>query len=131
MAKFVISGHQATLVSAKLDDIKKVQSFDPEILCLKDEEGDPVFAVAIGSGEGNISAYGVEFSPKPDLNGNAIATIKMCFGADTTADEVKKQLAEAFAGTLTKLAEIEDAIPASLTAIDLKVEKAMEKIEVL
>lgn len=133
MAKFVISGHQATLVSsAKLADIKKVQAFDPEVLVIKDEEGEPVFGVAVSHfGEGDIGAFGVEFAAQPDLNGFAIASIKLAFPEDTDADEVKRQLAETFAGALTKLGEIEDAIPASLTAIDLKIEKAMEKIEVL
>lgn len=133
MAKFVISGHQAALVSsAKLADIKKVQAFDPEVLTIKDDEGMPVFAVAVArSGEGDIGAFGVEFAAQPDLNGFAIASIKLGFPEDVEVEDVKRSLAEGFAGALTKLGEIEDAIPASLTAIDLKIEKAMEKIEVL
>ena len=133
MAKFVISGHTATLVSgAKLEDVKKVQAFDPEVLTLRNEDGDPVFGVAIAKcGEGDIGNYGVEFAPKADFNGYAIAAIGLSFPEDATADDVKKELAETFAGVLTKLGEIEDAIPASLTAVDLKIEKAMEKIEIL
>lgn len=133
MAKFVISGHTATLVSsAKLEDIKKAQTFDPEVLSLKDEKDTPVFAVAIArNGEGNIGDFGIEFSPKADLNGNAIASIQLCFCDDTSIEDVKKGLAENFAGALTKLGAIEDALPASLTAIELKIEKAMAKIEVL
>ncbi len=133
MAKFIISGHQAALVSsAKLADIKKVQTFDPEVLTLRNEDGDPVFGVAVAKcGEGDIGTYGVEFAPKADFNGNAVAAIGLSFPEDATADDVKKELAESFAGALTKLGEIEDAIPASLTAIDLKIEKAMEKIEIL
>lgn len=133
MARFVISGHTATLVSSvKLADIKKAQAFDPEVLCLKDENGEPVFGVAVAKyGDGDVGAFGVEFAPQADLNGFAIASIKLVFDEDTAADDVKRGLAENFAGTLTKLGEIEDAIPASLTAIDLKIEKAMAKIEVL
>lgn len=133
MAKLVISGHQATLVSnAKLADIQKVATFDPEILTLKNENDEPVFGIAISHcGEGDIGAFGVEFSPKPDLNGFAIASIKLCFPADVEVEEVKKALAESYAGALAKLGGIEDKIPASLTAIDLKIDRAMEKIEVL
>lgn len=133
MAKFVISGHQATLVSSiKLEDYKKVKTFDPEILTLKDEEGTPVFTVAFAPyGEGDVDQFGVIFAPRADLNGNAIAQIALCWDEGTKAEEVKRGIAENFAGALTKLGEIEDAIPASLTAIDLKIEKAMEKIEIL
>lgn len=133
MAKFIISGHQATLVSSvKLADFEKVHTFDPEILTLKDEEGTPVFAVAFADfGEGDVDQFGVVFASQADLNGNAIAQIRLHWGAGIDAEEVKRGLAENFAGALTKLGEIEDRIPASLTAIDLKIEKAMEKIEIL
>ena len=130
MAKFVVAGHTCILVSGvKMEDIRKVERFAPEILTLKDEDGNPVFKVTTDHcGEGTFSEFGVEFSCTPDMNGYPIATLNVR-GADDV-EELKTIIAEEFGMVVTNLAKVEALIPQALEEINASIAAAKAKIEI-
>lgn len=130
MAKFVLAGHSCNLISGvKMEDYRKVERFAPEVLTLKDEEGNPVFKVTTNhSGEGTFSEFGVEFSSAPDMKGYPIAVLNVR-GADDI-EELKTVIAEEFGMVVTNLAKIEALIPQALEEINANIAAAKAKIEI-
>ena len=133
MAKFVVTGAACTLTSAvKLEDLKKVLRFRPEIGTLKDEEGNPVFVVAVEvdpEGIGNIGEFGIEFAPVANPAGFAFANFLL--PNDVVSDpEMKTLIAEQFGGVIDNLVQIEEKIPVALAEINAKIQALAETITV-
>lgn len=115
MAKGTIMGEAFVITSeVKLEDIKTLEKFNPEALVLKDEEGEPTFAIGTTEGAGNLTIYGATFSGEA-RDGSGKATITM--DISEVEGDVKEQIIDIFGASLTKLKEIEKKIPEAISKV--------------
>lgn len=117
MAKLNVIDNAVVITSTvKTEDWEKTAKFCPEALVLKDEDGNPIFKVGVGTG--NANEYGVSFNGTArDGSGLATLTMGIC-GEAKTAEEVKEYLAEEYGTILVRLKEIEVGIPEVIRKAD-------------
>ena len=133
MAKMTVTGACCTLTSSvKVEDLRKVLRFRPEVGTLKDKEGNPYFLVAIETdpeGIGNIGEFGIEFAPVANPEGFAFANFLL--PNDVVCDpDMKTLIAEQFGGVIDNLVQIEEKVPVALAEINAKIQALAEKITV-
>lgn len=131
MAKVIVAG-DAVVVQSKvtLEDIKTVQKYAPDVLVLKDDDGEPYFKVGIArNGVGKISTYGAEFAGETH-DEHKFATITMvCNGGEP--EEVKEGIADTIGKALMNLSQVETLIPQALGKIADEKEAIFNKIEIV
>ncbi len=131
MANVLVAGHSAIITSSlSVEEIKKVQKYQPDALTLKDEEGEPIFKIGFAAhGTGDVSKFGVEFDAAPGVNGKAVVTMAFCPG-DGNEDEVKTALAEIIGAAMVNLSKIEAAVPGILESVNAKIEAVKATITI-
>lgn len=131
MAKITIVGDAVVVTSAlKLEDIKTIAKYRPNELVLKGgEDGkEPIFAIGITTGTGNISVMGASFGREAnDGSGKAAITMVMS-GAPT--EDVKEWAADKLGSAIINLNALEAKLPAVLEAIAAEKATVMENISV-
>ena len=131
MAKVTIAGDAVVVTSSmKMADLETIAKYRPNELILKGgEDGkEPVFAIGVTSGTGNISEIGASFG-RASHDENKFATITMCTGGDVVGD-IKEWVADLIGGAIIKLNKLEAKLPAVLTEITKDKAAVMENIAV-
>ena len=125
MSKVTIAGDAVVVSSSmKLEDLKTIAKYRPKALTLMGgEDGkEPVFAIGVTNGSGNINAVGASFGRETNDEAK-LASITMMLG-DYTGD-VAEYVADALGAALINLNKLEAQLPAVLDEI------AAEKAAVL
>jgi len=126
--KIIIAGGVYVLKSdAKLEDLKYVQKYSPDTLVLKDEDGDPTFAISVGC-TSSISKYGVCFNTEThDEDKLACITMPLPSGITNAQEYVVDQIGD----ILANLTEIEGLIAGAIEGVKAKRAAVAESIEVV
>lgn len=131
MAKITVIGDAVVVESAlTLEDIKTVAKFRPEELVLmKDgEEKEPLFAIGVTNGAGNINEVGASFGcVSNDGSGLATITIAKTNGQD---EDVKEWVFERINKSIIYLNRLEAKLPAILEAIKAEKNEVMSNITI-
>ena len=87
--KIRVLADRAVVVSAvAYDDMAKIAKYEPEVMTLKDKDGNATFAVMVGT-EDSVSDYGVCFIKEGD---KAIARIDLPVGEEDKAEYVADKI---------------------------------------
>ena len=131
-AKVLILGYAVVIRSdIKLDDIRRVKQFLPDRLNQYEYDDNKQtnvlnFGMDIADeGPGHLGRYGISFSPTPDVNGLAVATIQ----APEGVTDVKAWFVRNHASELVKIFKAEDYAKGALIDIanyDAAVDRAIE-----
>ena len=130
MAKIIITGRAVVITSAmKLADLKTIKKYRPNALTLFEGEGEakePVFAIGVGDGFGNIGKFGAEFG---HANADGFAQITMCCDPKEGAD-IKEYVAENVGVSILQLNKLEEQLPAVIREIEAEKASIMDNIQV-
>ena len=122
--KIRVLADRAVVVSAvAYDDMAKIAKYEPEVMTLKDKDGNATFAVMVGT-EDSVSDYGVCFIKEGD---KAIARIDLPVGEEDKAEYV----AEKYGIIMGKVNAVEDAMAEALDCVDETIEEIKAGIEVM
>lgn len=124
-ARVTVAGDAVVVTSSmKLEDIKTIAKYRPKALTLMGgEDGkEPVFAVGITNGTGNINSVGASFGRETN-DEEKLASITLMLGGYT--GDVSEYVADALGAALISLNKLEAQLPAVLEEI------AAEKADVL
>lgn len=116
MANIIIAGEAVVITSAmSLEDLKTIKKYRPGALVLKDEEGEPVFAIGVSNGAGSIGKFGAEFGS--ESHGEEP---KACITMITNgiSGDVEEKVSEMVGPAILRLNEIEDTLPTVLAEIE-------------
>ena len=115
--RYTIAPEDFGLKSCKLEDIKTIAKYRPKALTLMGgEDGkEPVFAVGITNGTGNINSVGASFGRETN-DEEKLASITLVNNCACGAD-VKECVAEDIGPIVMNLNKVEAAIPAVLEEI--------------
>lgn len=130
MAKIVIAGDAVIITSAlKLEDIKTIAKYRPKELVLKGgEDGkEPIFAVGVTNGPGNINEVGASFG-RESHDDEKLAVITMV--TDGVTGDVKEWVADRIGGAIMNLNALEEKLPAVLEEISGQKAAVMDSITV-
>lgn len=130
MAKVVIAGDAVVVTSAmKLEDLRTVAKYRPKSLILMggNDGKEPVFRVAVGTGSGEISQYGVEFGQET-RDDEKLATLTMV--ATGVGSDIKEFVADKIGGALINLNRLEETLPAVIDEINAEKAAVLESITV-
>lgn len=111
----------------KFEDYEKAAEFDPELLSIKDENGDVLFKTIFRPGLGSFGKYGINFGSVDD-DGYPIAVIKL---RGETRDEKLDEAAKMIMAGEKHLKAVEATIRAAVPEVEEKLEKIKEKITVI
>jgi len=117
MAKIKICGDAVVVTSSlKLEDIKKVEKYRPEALCLKggEDNKDILFILGTTAGFGSINTMGAAFG-REARDGSGCAQITM---TTTAVEDVAETVADELGAALGYLGKMEQALPAVIAEID-------------
>lgn len=121
MAKIKIIGSNVFVTSrVKLEEIGKVRQYSPDTLCLFQGET-PVFAVGVG--KPSVSDCGISFA-ETNAEGYAMVRVEE-FDVPT-----KEEVAEKYAGVISKLEQLETQIGETLTKMNAEISALAEKITI-
>jgi len=127
MASITICGDAVVIKSAEtLDNLKLLQKYKPEALCLMDEDGNAVFKVGVASREagGQLNNFGASFaSVTRDADG--LATITMISSGSQSGAELVSDVSDKFGPAIIKLSRVEEQFASAIEQI------AKDKAEVL
>ena len=133
MSKIQVIGDAVIITSTlKAADIEVAQKYRPEALALyKDENGErvPYFAICVTQGDGSINNLGVSFGGV-SRDGNGFATVTLGFKGATDPDKIKDEIADRFGIAVSRLNQIEAALPEVLADIAAQKAAVVEAIEV-
>lgn len=116
MAKVQITGDAFSIeTNLLMEDIQNLKKFNPQALKLKNEKGDEVFAITLGT-VGSISDAGIVFTSAAD-NGNASVTA-MFPETNMAYEDKRKFITNEVGKTILKLNEIEPIITTELRAFN-------------
>ena len=131
MAKITIAGDAVVVTSTrKLEDIKTIAKYRPKALTLMGgEDGkEPVFAIGVTDGAGNINAVGASFG-RESYDDNKLACVTMFTGAAVTGD-AKEWVADHLGSAIISLNKLEQTLPAVLAEIAAEKAQVMSNITV-
>lgn len=131
MAKIVIAGDAVVVTSAlKLEDIKTIAKYRPNELVLKGGESgkEPIFAIGVTSGAGNINEVGASFGRETN-DEEKLASITMV-GTGTMTGDIKEWVADRIGGAIINLNKLEEKLPAVLEEIVAEKAQVMSNITV-
>lgn len=131
MAKIVIAGDAVVVTSSlKLEDIRTIDKYRPKELILKGgEDGkEPIFAIGVTDGCGNINEVGASFG-RETHDDEKLASITMCTGVGATGD-IKAWVADRIGSAIINLNKLEDKLPAVLEEIEAEKAEVMSNITV-
>lgn len=123
-----VGGAVVLTSEATLEDIKLIQKYEPKKLCLYDEDGNAIFAVATTEDSaGTINKYGVEFGPRTNAEGKAMVTLVI--GPDV--EDVAAALEEKYGRALLKLEQLEQTFAEVIDEIRAEQETVKAHITVM
>lgn len=94
-----------------LENIKNLEKQDPSALCRRNEDGDPLFTIAIAkNGEGRLNSVGAEFAPVAGNDGKAKITITL-----PVCDDVREYIADKYGAAITYLVSMDSDLGNALT----------------
>lgn len=124
MAKVKILGDVFQIKSKlTVTAMEKVKRYKPEILKLKDKEGNEYFEVAVGETP-SISKYGICFSDV-DTEGNLFITV------NSTGLVTAESVVENFAGIIMNLKFVEEAVKHAADDVSDMESRVLASIETL
>ena len=127
MAKITVTGRAVVVTSAvKLDDIKKYRQDSLTLYEGEGKEKEPVFAIGVGSGLGNINKYGAEFA---HANADGFAQITM-FADVKDGTDLKDYVAENIGCAILQLNKLEEKLPDVIQEIEAEKAAILRNIEV-
>ena len=115
MAKITVAGNAVVVTSTlKTEEISKVKKYRPTELQLKGgEDGkEVIFAIGLGTGNGSITKYGIEFGTSQ----SEFATVTGTLG--TVAGDLKAAIADQIGGAVMMLSKLEEKLPAVIEEIN-------------
>lgn len=130
MAKIVIAGDAVVITSSmRFADIQTIQKYRPEELVLKGgEDGkEPIFAIGITNGCGNINEVGASFG-RASHGDEKFATITMV--TENVTGDVKEWVADRIGGAVINLNKLEEKLPTILAEIEGQKAEIMNNITV-
>ncbi len=103
-----IIGCACIIVSAfSLDELLDFQRYLPEALTVRDEAGDPTFAISLDEkGAGSLTKYGAVFSKRPTSDGRDPITILI----DPECDDPEEAVRESIGAGILKLIDLEEQL---------------------
>lgn len=127
-ASATVCGNAVVLKSTmKREDIALIEKYRPEALIVKDEDGNPEFAIGITErSAGHVNKNGVTFGPATTADGNATVTILFDPDADVTA-AIEDQMGSA----ILKLGKLEEKLPEIIEEIKTEQEQVRACITVV
>ena len=132
MAKVNVVGNVMVVTSKlKLEDLKKLQNYYPDSLCISDDNGIVYYKVCVGS-EQSISQYGICFlDTTSDPNGYAACTLPLpsSVGAHTGA-QLQNYIATTYGASLVGLNEIESRLESVIQDVLEKEEMIKSQITI-
>lgn len=127
MAKIKVCGEVMILTSTvKLADIQRLEKTNPDVLAIKDAEGNEVFRVATGD-TGKITTYAAVFSGET-RDERKLATLTM--GLPESDDDIREVIADAIGGSIAKISEVEKKIAEILPVMNRERADLIASIEV-
>ena len=130
MSKVIIAGDAAVVKSElTLEQLKTIKRYRPQALVLKGgEDGkEPIFAIDVTAGCGEINAYGTSFGR--ESHDEAKVAMITLVTAGVTGD-VKEYIADKLGGALIKLNQLEETLPAVLAEIEAEKATVLSNISV-
>lgn len=131
MAKIVIVGDAVVVTSAmKLEDLRDIKKHRPSALVLKGgEDGkEPVFAIDVTKGNGDINQYGASFGAA-SRDDEKLATITMV--APGVDGDIKEFVADKLGSALINLNKLEETLPSVVQSIAAEKAQVMDAIAVV
>lgn len=116
MAKVKVMGSAVVIESAAtVEQLETVQKYRPEVLTLKDADGEPTFMVSVKQGgTGSVGKYGAEFTK--GSNGKATITVLETYEGES--DEVLEQIADKYGNALQQLNRLEKLLGDELESVE-------------
>ncbi len=88
-----------------LDELKEMQQFMPDAMTMRDDKGEPIFAISVDETQpGSLNKYGAVFSGKTTSQGNATITIVL----DPTCENTEKLVREKLGSAILSLVDMEE-----------------------
>ena len=112
MAKITANGDALTITTnITLEQYDKVMNFNPDLLTLKDKEGNELFSVAYTPfTKGACSTYGIPFSSSTPDGKMFLTTDNVIIGMHTSYEEERKMIIEKYARIINNINVVEAAI---------------------
>lgn len=127
MAKINIIGDAVVVTSTiKFSDIQKLEKLKPDILAIKDDDGNEVFRIATGE-RAKVASFGVVFSGET-RDERKLATVTMA--VSETDGDIREVVADLLGETLEYLAAVETQVACKLPEILRRRDALIASIEV-
>ena len=112
MAKITVNGDALTIATnITVEQYEKVMNFNPDLLKIKDEEGNELYRVAYTPGtKGECSKYGIAFSSSTPDGKMFLTTENVVVGTHTNYEEERKMIIEKYARIINNINMVEAAI---------------------
>ena len=130
MAKVTIAGDAVVVTSAiKLEDLRNIKKYRPAALILKGgEDGkEPIFAINVTNGNGDINQYGASFGAAT-RDDKKLATITLV--APGVEGDIKEFVADKLGSALINLNKLEETLPGVVQSIAAEKAQVMGAISV-
>lgn len=131
MSKFKVAGDAVVITSSmKLGDLKTIEKYRPDALILKGgaDNKEPIFAITTKGRYGHINSNGATFVSESH-DDEKLATITMC--VEDFEGDIKEFIADTLGLAKTRLDNLEETLPAVLSAIVEERTAIMDSIEVV
>lgn len=132
MSKVTIAGDAVVVASSlKLEDIKTIKKYRPNELVLKggDDGKEPIFAIDVTTGDGNINSVGASFDRETN-DGEHLACVTLCMPGSVKDGDVKAWVADTIGGALVNLNKLEEKLPSVLSAIAAEKQGVLASINI-
>lgn len=113
--------------TVKAEDYKKAADFDPELLHIRDENGDELFNVVLSNGKNSFSKYGVSFG---SVNADGYPAVSIPLRGETR-DEKLDEAAKLILIGEKNLKAIESNIRENVSNAEEKYTRIKEAITVI
>lgn len=112
MAKITVNGDALTIATnITVEQYEKIMNFNPELLKLKDEEGNELYRVAYTPNtKGECSKYGITLTSSTPEGKIFLTTENVIVGMHTNYEEERKMIIEKYAKIINNINMVEAAI---------------------
>ena len=112
MAKITVNGDALTIATnITVEQYEKIMNFNPELLKLKDEEGNELYRVAYTPDtKGECSKYGITLTSSTPEGKMFLTTENIVIGNHTSYEEERKMIIEKYARIINNINMVEAAI---------------------
>ena len=99
------------------DELRDFQCFMPEALTMRDDHGDPIFAISLEeTSPGSLNEYGAVFSNKTNKQGHATITIVI----DPECEDTEKLVRDSLGSSILRLIRMEQHLLMKQSELDEK-----------